>query len=517
MPIVPIPGAEKSEMWMRFQTKIEEPEYQKRFILIIVCVALLLDNMLYMVIVPIIPDYLRDLGAWSTHTEGAEIVFRNESSGRLIPMRIGGRVIYEGEESAIGMLFASKAFVQLLINPFSGHIIDRIGYDIPMMIGLTIMFLSTAVFAVGKSYSILFFARSLQGVGSAFADTSGLAMIADRFMVESERQRALGIALAFISFGSLVAPPFGGLFYEFCGKEFPFIILSLVCLTDGILMLIVMQPVKQQQKDAGIERPTGTPIYVLLRDPYIACCAGALVMANISLAFLEPTISIWMQDNMDVEEWQMGMIWLPAFFPHVLGVYTTVKLAERYPRFQWAIAAFGLGLEGFCSLFIPFCTSFWSLFIPISGICFGIALVDTALLPLLGYLVDTRYVSVYGSIYAIADISYSLAYAFGPVIAGGIVESMGFLALNIIIAVTNLGYAPFMSMLQKAYDHHGFNQFEEPSQDPNRPGAPPQIDLQQLDLNSDPNSIKTYHPQPASYDTPYDPQAYQTTTFQNRS
>lgn len=51
------------------------------------------------------------------------------------------------------------------------------------------------------------------------------------------------------------------------------------------------------------------------------------------------------------------------------------------------------------------------LMIPICGICFGIALIDTALLPMLGYLVDVRYVSVYGSIYAIADISYSMAYA----------------------------------------------------------------------------------------------------------
>lgn len=458
-----IPGVEKSELWVRFQEKIEDPTAQRRMILVIVCIALLLDNMLYMVIVPIIPDYLRDIGVWETHTVGAEIVYRNDSN-RMIPMRIGGRVVYEGEESAVGMLFASKAVVQLFINPFSGAIIDRIGYDIPMMIGLSIMFFSTAVFAVGKSYPLLFFARSLQGVGSAFADTSGMAMIADRFSVDKERQRALGIALAFISFGSLVAPPFGGLLYEFCGKEFPFIILSLVCLADGILLLFVMQPIKEQQKNLGIERPTGTPILELLKDPYIAVCAGALVMANVSLAFLEPTISIWMQDTMDVEEWQMGMIWLPAFIPHVLGVYTTIKLAEKYPSRQWAIAAFGLGLEGVCSILVPFCTSFWGLFLPISGICFGIALVDTALLPLLGYLVDTRHVSVYGSIYAIADISYSLAYAFGPMIAGGIVETIGFTALNLIIAVTNLGYLPVMFMLKHSYDMSGFNQFEENAQ-----------------------------------------------------
>lgn len=462
-----LPGVEQSETWKRFQERIDEPSQQRRIVLVIVCIALLLDNMLYMVIVPIIPDYLRDIGVWDTYTIGGQIQYRNESD-RLIPMRIGGRVVYEGEESAVGMLFASKAIVQLFINPFSGHIIDRIGYDLPMMIGLSIMFFSTAIFAIGKSYTVLFFARSLQGVGSAFADTSGLAMIADRFNDnENERQRSLGIALAFISFGSLVAPPFGGLLYEFCGKELPFILLSLVCLADGILLLFVMQPVKQKAKESGIVRPEGTPIHVLLKDPFIAVCAGALIMANVSLAFLEPTISIWMQDHMEVDEWQIGMIWLPAFFPHVLGVWTTVKFAKKYPNYQWAIAGIGLGMEGLSCLLVPFSTSFWGLFLPISGICFGIALVDTAILPLLAHIVDTRHVSVYGSIYAIADISYSLAYAFGPIFAGGIVSAFGFTALNVIIAVTNLAYVPMLAMLKHCYEMREYNQFA-PEDEQNR-------------------------------------------------
>lgn len=86
-------------------------------------------------------------------------------------------------------------------------------------------------------------------------------------------------------------------------------------------------------------------------------------------------------------------------------------MARKYPHHQWLMAAGGLALEGLCCFIIPFSTSYQMLMIPICGICFGIALIDTALLPTLGYLVDVRYVSVYGSIYAIADISYSMAYA----------------------------------------------------------------------------------------------------------
>ena len=72
--------------------------------------------------------------------------------------------------------------------------------------------------------------------GSALADTSALALVADRFVEEKERQRALGISLAFISFGSLIAPPFGGALFEYVGHAAPFLILALLCLVDGILV-----------------------------------------------------------------------------------------------------------------------------------------------------------------------------------------------------------------------------------------------------------------------------------------
>lgn len=158
----------------------------------------------------------------------------------------------------------------------------------------------------------------------------------------------------------------------------------------------------------------------LFMDPFIAVCSGALIMANVSLAFLEPTITTWMAHTMpETPDWMVGMIWGPAFFPHVAGVYVTVKLLKRYPQHPWLMAAVGLAMEGIACAAVPFTTTAGQLVIPLSLICFGIALVDTALLPTLGYLVDTRHVSVYGSVYAIADISYSFAYAFGPIIGTG--------------------------------------------------------------------------------------------------
>ena len=75
------------------------------------------------------------------------------------------------------------------------------------------------------------------------------------------------------------------------------------------------------------------------------------------------------------------------------------------------------------------------------------------------YTFNFQYVSVYGSVYAIADISYCAAYAVGPIIAGHIVEEMGFTALNMCVAVLSLAYAPALYYLR------GFNTYQNYDED----------------------------------------------------
>jgi hypothetical protein len=109
MPQLPILNLEIAEIKDFVITKLEEPKAQRKMVLVIVSIALLLDNMLYMVIVPIIPDYLRRIGAWETHTEGGsmvteaprEITFTNQTGTYVYkdPGRtkiVQGVLVYEG-------------------------------------------------------------------------------------------------------------------------------------------------------------------------------------------------------------------------------------------------------------------------------------------------------------------------------------------------------------------------------------------------------------------------------------
>ena len=55
----------------------------------------------------------------------------------------------------------------------------------------------------------------------------------------------------------------------------------------------------------SLEAPS---LRIILRDPYILVCAGALTISNVGIAVLEPTLPIHMLETMKVDTWQLGVV-----------------------------------------------------------------------------------------------------------------------------------------------------------------------------------------------------------------
>ena len=53
--------------------------------------------------------------------------------------------------------------------------------------------------------------------------------------------------------------------------------------------------------------------------------------------------------------------------------------------------------------------------IPNAGLGFAIGMVDSSMMPQLGYLVDIRHSAVYGSVYAIGDVAFCLGFGIGNI------------------------------------------------------------------------------------------------------
>ncbi|VDP71060.1 unnamed protein product [Echinostoma caproni] len=238
------------------------------------------------------------------------------------------------EHIQIGLMFASKSVVQLLINPLVGPLTNRIGYSIPMFTGFMIMFVSTVVFAFGTNFGVLFFARALQGTGSACSSVSGdkyplhncfsgMGMLATVYTDDKERSRAFSWALSGLAMGVLVGPPFGGICYQFINKQAPFLILASLALFDGLLQLIALKPAVRPEEERG------SSLVKLLRDPYILIAAGSITFGNMGIAMLEPSMPLWMWTKMRAEGWQQGMAFLPCSISYLIGTNIFGPLAHR--------------------------------------------------------------------------------------------------------------------------------------------------------------------------------------------
>ncbi|XP_025250282.1 chromaffin granule amine transporter isoform X2 [Theropithecus gelada] len=438
------------------QRLLKEGRASRQLVLVVVFVALLLDNMLLTVVVPIVPTFLYDMefkevnsslhlgpagssphalasppfstifSFFDNNTMAVEesvpsgIAWMNDTASTIPPPAteaisapknncLQGTEFLEEENTRVGILFASKAVMQLLVNPFVGPLTNRIGYHIPMFAGFVIMFLSTVMFAFSGTYTLLFVARTLQGIGSSFSSVAGLGMLASVYSDDHERGRAMGIALGGLALGLLVGAPFGSVMYEFVGKSAPFLILAFLALLDGALQLCILQPSKVSPESAK-----GTPLFMLLKDPYILVAAG--------LAFL------------------------PASVSYLIGTNLFGVLANKMGR--WLCSLIGMLAVGTSLLCVPLAHNIFGLIGPNAGLGLAIGMVDSSMMPIMGHLVDLRHTSVYGSVYAIADVAFCMGFAIGPSTGGAIVQAIGFPWLMVIIGVVNIVYAPLCYYLR---------------------------------------------------------------------
>jgi len=440
----------------------------RKLVLVIVAIALLLDNMLLTTVVPIIPEFLYHIRhrydhltptttlrtTPYTYTEPPDLM-NTMDMGNMTDMEMMERTTMRAttlskleqkhkelveENFEVGVMFASKAFVQLIANPFVGRLTNSIGYSIPMFAGFIIMFLSTVIFAFGRSYEVLFFARALQGIGSSCSSVSGMGMLADRYTDDKERGNAMGIALGGLALGVLIGPPFGGFMYQFVGKTAPFLILAFLALLDGCLQMLILQPevIKSDEPAPSLK--------ALIKDKYILVCAGAITFANMGIAMLEPSLPIHMMEKMHSEKWELGAAFLPASISYLIGTNLFGPMGHKMGR--WKASLVGLAIIGAALILVPMAKKVSQLIIPMAGLGFAIGMVDSSMMPELGNLVDLRHSSVYGGVYAIGDVAFCVGFAVGPALSGTLVKHFGFQNMLIGVAFICFAYCPLLTMLK---------------------------------------------------------------------
>ncbi len=152
-----------------------------------------LDALLMFAIVPLLPQYARDLHLSKTQAGVA----------------VGA---YSG-----AVLFGS---------PVVGHWSPRIGARRLTIFGVALLAVATLALAEATTFLGLFAVRVGQGLSSAVSWTAGMAWLSEASPAP-ERGRVLGLAMSCASVGTLVGPVVGGTLGSAYGVKVPFVVLGI--------------------------------------------------------------------------------------------------------------------------------------------------------------------------------------------------------------------------------------------------------------------------------------------------
>ncbi|KAJ5746489.1 hypothetical protein N7520_011671 [Penicillium odoratum] len=303
----------------------------ERFIVMVVTMAMTTDVLLYGLIIPIIP--------------------------KSLVARAG--VPEEDAQYWISILLAVYACALLIGSPVIGYVSDHVrSRQLPFVLGLASLAISTGLFALANSPVTLVIARACQGLSAATVWVVGLAMLVDN--VSPERMgEAMGNTSIGMTLGSLLGPMLGGVTYEEFGYYGVFILPTLMIVLEIVLRLAMIEKSTAKKWDENAIRfkntsqetfPNGSPctdceneqspllgrssssstsacvrngskapILHLLASPRLLTSLLITAMVGFTLGVVETTIPLYVMDTFRWSSKGAGLIFLALSLPSLTG------------------------------------------------------------------------------------------------------------------------------------------------------------------------------------------------------
>jgi MFS transporter, DHA1 family, tetracycline resistance protein len=351
----------------------------KRSPLIILFFTVFLDLVGFGIVLPLLPNYARELGA--------------------SPLQIG-------------IIAGAYSLMQFFFSPIWGGISDRTGRRPIILISVMTSVVSYFIFSQAQTLVLLFISRLLAGIGSANVSVTQ-AYITD-ISTRENRAKSLGILGAAFGLGFVLGPPIGGFLKTNFGIEYVGYIASALTLLDFALAFFLLPESLTQKKDHAEFKFFSPQSFIkAFRRPELV--RVMLINFCFTFAFVNMQISVpllWKEHYGQTDE-NIGYLFAFVGVMSVIvqGVFIgkiTRAIGERQTLFYGtAIMTFGIGL-------IPF--------VP-TGFFLSIGLTALALLALgngLSTPTNSALVTLYtppeeqGEMLGIAQSIGSLARIFGP-------------------------------------------------------------------------------------------------------
>jgi DHA1 family solute carrier family 18 vesicular amine transporter 1/2 len=330
--------------------------------------------------------------------------------GSLVPL-VPVLPAVDGSPGAAGALFAAYAIGLLVVIPVAGRWVDRVGPRAPMLAGLLVMAVATALFAAtveldgALGLALLLAVRAGQGAAAALTWTAGLALIAVTHPPE-RRGAVLGLALSASGIGVLLGPLLTGLLADLYGLRAPFLLIAVLVAADAVARIVLIKQLPVH--------PNPTPLRALARGPQVGLLIALTAVGAAATAFGEPVLPLHLA-GLGLGPSGIGLAFGAAALGGAIAAPLAGLLASRFGPGRVAAAGTLVTAAGFVLCGMP--AAGWS----VTGLVLvgaGSQVILAPTLVLIGVLAEHIQPPAYGTASALYNLAYTAGLCVAPIVAG---------------------------------------------------------------------------------------------------
>jgi MFS transporter, DHA1 family, multidrug resistance protein len=369
--------------------------------------ALLMLNMFiavgsFGIIIPIIPEYLKEIGQGGT---------------------------------AAGLIIAIFALAQFLVSPLGGKMADQYGRRPLINIGLLTLAISMFIFYFADNVYVLYISRAIGGIGCAFLVPAIYAYVAD---ITTMDQRAKGNSFisAAMSLGIVVGPGIGGYLAKF-GLKMPLLLSAIVGLAAFIISYFTLKESKSEDLVVADEPKQSMvkDIILSVKKPFFIPLVITLIM-SLGLMSYETVLGLYITDEYAATTEQIAfMITATGLVSVVMQLFFVdyfVRVFSELNVIKIFLIVTSLGF------FLSIIANSYYMFFAISLIIF---LATSILRPVLTTLISKLAGNEQGFAMGMNNAYMSIGNILGPLLAGALYDIQilyPFIAGLVILIITTI-------------------------------------------------------------------------------
>ncbi|OKL58197.1 hypothetical protein UA08_06651 [Talaromyces atroroseus] len=356
---------------------------------------------------------------------------------------------------------------------------------LPFVVGLVAVAGATIMFWLAKSPAIMVIARMMQGVAGAAVWAVGNALV-----VDSMKKEQLGTAMGYVSMamniGTMAGPALGGILLDRAGYDSVFMVALALISIDVVLRCLMIEPKAKQQLKA-ISRPedetepllrrASLPDYqgcdaeqdhnhdeeqsafphivstsrippivrLAMSGQLLALLVASVVDASIWTAF-EATVPVFVIKNFKWASFEIGMCFLVLTLPSIISPIIG-SLIDRYGPRIVSVISFSSLVPIFFMFPLVNDESLRSRVLFVSLLMGAGVSFSAVMLPLMVEISEPierkerESPGIFGAkganaqAYALHAMAWASGQLLGPIVAGALVQTIGWRSMNIVLAV----------------------------------------------------------------------------------